>query len=680
MRSVVWVSKPTVDEMIMSFQSPQNLLLCGFFLFFLMNPDGVLMRFLLPVCLLIMVASCNNTQPNDLAVNLQRQNQPVVNGEMVTGDDYLSTTMLAYDVAEHYGEQFLDAYGKLSLFCSSTLITPNYVLTAAHCICNSDRSPIDLDEYRRGVYVFAAQSVYDARHKYEIEAFYPHPNYPCDYVREEGVYDDIAIIKLKNPVPLSEIKPVSPLPPSLAIQASEVDSAEGVTVVDVGFGITKDQLNDPNDTKHVMVSKVFGYCPKTEEQSDKCKEPVPMIIDHGDHTHNTKYYLHDGTIYTRMGYGSHSLICSGDSGGSMYAIRNGIPYVAGVHGFVSSYECNEDELAGSAIVSDHYDFIRSIVTDLPSDTPETNCNDGQDDNNDGRLDCEDPWCYYAPVCLTEVCDDGYDNNNDNLADCADPQCNHAVNCQPEVCNDNDDNNGNGKVDCDDPACADSTYCKPEICDDNIDNNGNDKVDCDDPLCANALICQPEICNDKIDNNGDNKADCADPKCASDPACQGSACDCSDISCNHPDCVEICDDKIDNNGDDKVDCDDPRCADVVSCKSEICNDGIDNNGDGIYDCDDASCADNDYCKSEICDDKIDNNGDGKTDCEDPVCAARYVCNPYEPKDPEIYKESACSASVHQNAPASAWAVIAGLLGLLGLCRRNRSRLFKSSIDK
>ena len=258
------------------------------------------MRFLLPVCLLIMVASCNNTQPNDLAVNLQRQNQPVVNGEMVTGDDYLSTTMLAYDVAEHYGEQFLDAYGKLSLFCSSTLITPNYVLTAAHCICNSDLSPIDLDEYRRGVYVFAAQSVYDARHKYEIEAFYPHPNYPCDYVREEGMYDDIAIIKLKNPVPLSEIKPVSPLPPSLAIQASEVDSAEGVTVVDVGFGITKDQLNDPNDTKHVMVSKVFGYCPKTEEQSDKCKEPIPMIIDHGDHTHNTKYYLHDGTIYTRM--------------------------------------------------------------------------------------------------------------------------------------------------------------------------------------------------------------------------------------------------------------------------------------------------------------------------------------------------------------------------------------------
>ncbi len=632
------------------------------------------MRVLLPICMLIMVAACNNAQPNDSAVNLQRQNQPVVNGERVTGDDYLSTTMIGYDVAEHYGAQFIDVYGKQASFCSSTLITPNYVLTAAHCICNNDPSPVSLDDVRRGVFVYAMQSQDDIRHKYEIESFHPHPDYVCEYATSSLAHD-IAIIKLKNPVPLSEVKPVSPLPPSRSIKASEVDSAEGVTVIDVGFGVTKDEAEDAGDYKHVMVSRIYGYCSDVETPSANCAEPVPMIIDHVEHIHHTKYYMKDGFIYTRMGYGSHSLTCSGDSGGSMYAIRDSIPYVVGVHSHVSSYDCNEDELAGSTIVSDHYDFIRSIVTDLPSETPETNCSDGNDDNNDGRVDCEDPWCYYAPACLTEICDDGYDNNNDNLVDCADSQCNHAVNCQPEVCNDNADNNGNNKVDCDDPACADSAYCAPEICNDNIDNNGNDKVDCDDPQCKDTLVCQPEICDDKIDNNGDNKADCADPLCANDPACKGASCDCSDLNCNHPDCVEICDDNIDNNGDDKVDCADPRCAGVVSCKAEICDDGIDNNGDGIYDCDDAACADIAYCKSEICDDKIDNNDDGKTDCEDPVCAVRYVCNPYVPTEPEITKESACSASVRQNAPISVWAAFAGLLGLLGLCRRNRSRLFK-----
>ena len=354
------------------------------------------MRVLLPICMLIMVAACNNAQPGDSAANLQRQNQPVVNGELVTGDDYLSTTMLAYDVAEHYGEKYVGVYGERALFCSSTLITPNYVLTAAHCICNNERSPIDLDNMRSNVYVYAAQSIDDPRHKYEIESFHPHPDYNCEYATSSLAHD-IAILKLKEPVPLSEIKPVSPLPPSLSFKPEEVDSAEGITVVDVGFGITKNAPEDPNDYKHVMVSRIYGHCSEVETPSAKCAEPVPMLIDHGDHVHNTKYYMKDGFIYTRMGYGSHSMTCSGDSGGSMYAIRDAIPYVVGVHSHVSSYDCNEGELAGSTIVADHYDFIRSIVTDLPSDTPETNCSDNHDDNNDGRIDCEDPWCYYAPL-------------------------------------------------------------------------------------------------------------------------------------------------------------------------------------------------------------------------------------------------------------------------------------------
>ena len=115
------------------------------------------MRVLLPVCLLILIASCNNGQPNDIVENLQRQNLPVVNGEVVTGDDYLATTMLAYEVAEQYGEKMIELLGEHRSFCSSTLITPNYVLTAAHCICNTDLSPVDLVSMRRGTYVYVAQ-------------------------------------------------------------------------------------------------------------------------------------------------------------------------------------------------------------------------------------------------------------------------------------------------------------------------------------------------------------------------------------------------------------------------------------------------------------------------------------------------------------------------------------------
>ncbi len=95
------------------------------------------------------------------------------------------------------------------------------------------------------------------------------------------------------------------------------------------------------------------------------------------------------------------------------------------------------------------------------------CDDGQDNDGDGKADCFDPDCFgKAGVCDTEdssaLCSDGQDNDGDGKADCADPDCfGMAGACDTEtVCDDGSDNDNDGHVDCDDSDCAMAPDCQP----------------------------------------------------------------------------------------------------------------------------------------------------------------------------------------------------------------------------
>ena len=68
----------------------------------------------------------------------------------------------------------------------------------------------------------------------------------------------------------------------------------------------------------------------------------------------------------------------------------------------------------------------------PGTNPEI-CDNKQDDNGDGKVDCADPKCFSAINCngISELCDNGVDDNNDGKIDCADPLCdgqNCGLNC------------------------------------------------------------------------------------------------------------------------------------------------------------------------------------------------------------------------------------------------------------
>ncbi|MBI4249165.1 MAG: hypothetical protein HY611_06655 [Elusimicrobia bacterium] len=53
------------------------------------------------------------------------------------------------------------------------------------------------------------------------------------------------------------------------------------------------------------------------------------------------------------------------------------------------------------------------------------CNDGEDNDGDGEVDCEDPECALAPECAAanlEFCQNGFDDDDDDLVDASDPDC------------------------------------------------------------------------------------------------------------------------------------------------------------------------------------------------------------------------------------------------------------------
>lgn len=207
------------------------------------------------------------------------------------------------------------------------------------------------------------------------------------------------------------------------------------------------------------------------------------------------------------------------------------------------------------------------------DTPGggTTCTDNDSDGfaveggNCGLVDCNDNDPLVNPGA-NEVCDDGIDNNCDGKVDCQDNTCGSAPACI--VCTDND---GDGYA-------VEGGDCGP--------------IDCND----NDLAVHPgaiENCTDGLDNDCDNLIDCVDGDCSVVPACDNVC-----IPESAQEKGKKCSDGLDNDCDGVIDGADPDCGGDTGGsegKGKTCSDGLDNDGDGLVDCADSDCAGNRVCK-------------------------------------------------------------------------------------
>ena len=307
------------------------------------------------------------------------------------------------------------------------------------------------------------------------------------------------------------------------------------------------------------------------------------------------------------------------------------------------------------------------------------CFDGEDNDEDGDIDCDDDGCFDKPACESEIndtgedsdtgtdtedtgepfyedpdngdCWDGLDNDSDGLTDCDDPDCDSVQDCNP----DNIDNDGDGYTadngDCNDydPSVYPGAYDVPE--------NGIDE-DCDG---NDALPTTETDCTNGMDDDGDGDTDCDDPDCIADPSCTPAESVCEDtcvgqwgigIGANNGQCEDggigdnfsaligattgfcalgtdcaDCGNRIDADGDGHEDnpasgalmwdCDDSD-ANVNSSASEVAGNGLDDDCDGTID--------NSGSSSETdCSNGVDDDSDGDVDCDDSDCVNDSACS-------------------------------------------------------
>lgn len=144
------------------------------------------------------------------------------------------------------------------------------------------------------------------------------------------------------------------------------------------------------------------------------------------------------------------------------------------------------------------------------------CSDGIDNDGNGKIDAEDPSCFYpwsAEGTATDAdsvgvgllgigeCNDGIDNDGNGFVDALDPGCvsandaSEAPGYQPMVlgtCGDGLDNNGDGDADRDDMVCAwpvgdeDAEAVSKAygvgLCRDGLDNDRDGQIDLEDLAC------------------------------------------------------------------------------------------------------------------------------------------------------------------------------------------------------
>ena len=130
------------------------------------------------------------------------------------------------------------------------------------------------------------------------------------------------------------------------------------------------------------------------------------------------------------------------------------------------------------------------------------CDNGQDDDGDGYIDCDDFDCD----CGTggEDCSNGIDDDGDGFIDCNDFDCSGESNCPSEVCDDGVDNDDDGYIDCDDfdCDCGGEGSCAEYGC---VEYNSSNSCQCND-LCVEFGNC----CDDYEELCAASGEGCMDP--------------------------------------------------------------------------------------------------------------------------------------------------------------------------
>ncbi|XP_064097295.1 transmembrane protease serine 9-like [Macrobrachium nipponense] len=202
-------------------------------------------------------------------------------------------------------------------FCGGTLINDRYVITAGHCLYNPmEQGIFKPKDLKVGVGDHVQLSTEDDISKVttllEVGDVIVHGKYEVD-----GLDEDIALIRLKEPLDLTASGAVKPI----CLPTDVAQTYEGKTGIIVGWG---------NVDENVLVSSDALMEAKVVIESKKCEEKLPIKVT-------------SGMLCAGTADGSQDA-CSGDSGGSLVVKEGERHTLVGITSF--GYGCGRPDTPG----------------------------------------------------------------------------------------------------------------------------------------------------------------------------------------------------------------------------------------------------------------------------------------------------------------------------------------------